>query len=198
VDADRHHRTRADEQRFRALFASAYPALCRYAYHRGLSRADVDDLVAEVLTIAWRRLDAVPVDDPTPWLFAVARNVWRNHLRSAARRDAFAARVPDRNLAYPTDMASFPTVDEIGRAMAALSDDDRDILRLVAWDGLTPAQVAVVLGCTPTTARVRLHRARARLAHRLDSAETRRVDPTDLHRERRSEEEVPDGQSNPR
>jgi RNA polymerase sigma-70 factor (ECF subfamily) len=215
VDADRHHRTRADEQRFRALFASAYPALCRYAYHRGLTRADADDLVAEVLTIAWRRLDAVPVDDPTPWLFAVARNVWRNHLRSAARRDArrrgapgragrppcggaFAARVPDRNLSYPTDMASFPTVDEIGRAMAALSDDDRDILRLVAWDGLTPAQVAVVLGCTPTTARVRLHRARARFAHRLDSAETRRVDPTDLHRERRSEEEVPDGQSNPR
>ena len=52
-------------------------------------------------------------------------------------------------------------------ALASLSSGDQEVLRLVAWDGLTPAQVAVVLGCTPVAARTRLHRARSRLAARL-------------------------------
>jgi RNA polymerase sigma-70 factor (ECF subfamily) len=52
-------------------------------------------------------------------------------------------------------------------ALASLSEDDQEVLRLVAWDGLAPAEVAVVLGCTPVAARTRLHRARSRLAARL-------------------------------
>lgn len=55
-------------------------------------------------------------------------------------------------------------------ALASLSERDQEVLRLVAWDGLTPAQVAVVLGCTPVAARTRLHRARGRLAVRLGLA----------------------------
>src|SRR4029077_20093450 len=82
------------EPRFRALFTDAYPVLRRYARYRGLLGPDADDLVAEVLTIAWRRLDDVPVDDPLPWLFATARNVWRNGLRSARRRNALVLRLP--------------------------------------------------------------------------------------------------------
>jgi DNA-directed RNA polymerase specialized sigma24 family protein len=52
-------------------------------------------------------------------------------------------------------------------ALAALRDDDQEILRLVAWDGLAPAELAVALGCSPNAARTRLHRARSRLAARL-------------------------------
>jgi len=52
-------------------------------------------------------------------------------------------------------------------ALASLRDDDQEILRLVAWDGLATAQLALVLGCSPSAARTRLHRARSRLAARL-------------------------------
>lgn len=151
------------DSRFRALFVEAYPALQRYAHHRGLSGADADDLVAEVLTVAWRRLDAVPADDPVPWLFAVARNVWRNGLRSGRRRLALLDRLP-RPAVQP------PPPEPLGRvraALATLREDDQELLRLVAWDDLTPAQIAVVLGCTPGAARVRIHRARNRLAAAL-------------------------------
>jgi RNA polymerase sigma-70 factor, ECF subfamily len=55
-------------------------------------------------------------------------------------------------------------------ALASLSDRDQEVLRPVAWDGLTPAELAVVLGCTPVAARTRLHRASARLAARLGIA----------------------------
>jgi RNA polymerase sigma-70 factor, ECF subfamily len=188
MDRDGSERTPADEERFRALFATAYPALCRYGFLRGLPPADVEDLVADVLAIAWRRLDVVPVEDPRPWLFAVARNVWRNQLRSAARLDGIVARVADAGVTYPVEPPSEPSLEAVRRAMAALSEDDHEILRLVGWDGLTPAQAAVALGCTSTAARVRLHRARARLARRLN---------TDPDGERRSKE-VSHGQGNER
>jgi len=81
------------EARFRAIFHVAYPALGRYVHNRGLWGADADDLVAETLEIAWRRLDQVPEDDPLPWLFAVARNLLRNKRRSEGRRALLLARL---------------------------------------------------------------------------------------------------------
>jgi RNA polymerase sigma-70 factor, ECF subfamily len=45
---------------------------------------------------------------------------------------------------------------------------DREALTLVAWDGLEPHEAAVVLGDSPGSFRVRLHRARTRLRRLLD------------------------------
>lgn len=53
-------------------------------------------------------------------------------------------------------------------ALARLSDDDRELLMLVAWEGLDSAQLGFVLNCSPTAARIRLHRARSRLRAELD------------------------------
>jgi RNA polymerase sigma factor (sigma-70 family) len=164
------------ETRFATLFAEAYPALQRYARYRGLRGADAEDLVAETLTVAWRRLDDVPSDDPVPWLFAVARNLWRNDRRRDGRRQRIVAEMPidmaDNGVeaALPDEPASL-TASRIGRALASLPDADQEVLRLVVWDGLTAARAGVVLGCRAGAVRVRLHRARIRLARVLDAAE---------------------------
>jgi RNA polymerase sigma-70 factor (ECF subfamily) len=158
------------EERFRALFQIAYPALYRYSANRGLSRDDADDLVASTLEIVWHRLDDVPSDDPLPWVFAVARNLHRNKRRSDLRRYALTRRIPppqrepgpgDRD---PSDLDP----EALREALGKLEEDDQEILRLVAWDGLSPTQAAAVIGCTPVAARTRLHRARNRLASHLD------------------------------
>ncbi len=153
--------------RFRALFDEAYPALRRYAHHRGLSWADADDLVAEVLTIAWRRLDAVPLDDPIPWLFAVSRNVWRNHTRSMRRHTRMLDRLPPPAAQLPDEPDDGSEVARVRAAFISLEDADREVLALVAWDELTSEQLAAALECSPGAARVRLHRARSRLADAL-------------------------------
>jgi RNA polymerase sigma factor (sigma-70 family) len=152
------------ETRFRTVFDVAYGPLCRYAQHRGLAGPDAEDLVAQTLEIAWRRLDDVPAAEPLPWLYAVAHNLWRNRTRRDRRRRELLARFPT------TTKAASPGALEPGilrAALAELSDRDQEVLRLVAWDGLTPAELAVVLGFSPAAARTRLHRARSRLAAQL-------------------------------
>jgi RNA polymerase sigma-70 factor, ECF subfamily len=153
------------ETRFRALFEQAYPPLCRYARHRGLTGPDADDLVAQTLEIAWRRIDDVPADDPMPWLYAVAHNLWRTHRRQLRRQNDLVARLRLHATPRPAQAALEPGT--LRAALASLRESDQEILRLIAWDGLTPAQASVVLGCGQVAARSRLHRARARLAARL-------------------------------
>ena len=166
------------QARFRALYAQAYAPLRRWAHHRGITGADSDDVVAEVFTIAWRRIDDIPADAAVPWLFGVARNVVRNHRRGLRRRATLqlVAPVPSSAPDEPADTVL------LRAALAELSDGDREVLALVAWDGLDVAELPVALGCSAGAARVRLHRARTRLA----DAVTRLEDAT------RSKQEVPD------
>ncbi|MDC7122677.1 hypothetical protein OMK64_14150 [Cellulomonas fimi] len=59
--------------------------------------------------------------------------------------------------------------NELRQVLSALTSDERDVLLLVAWDGLSPAESAAVLGITAEAARARLSRARRRAQAVLDS-----------------------------
>lgn len=65
--------------------------------------------------------------------------------------------------------------DTVLRAFSRLSNADRELLSLVAWEGLTAREASRVLGTTAVAARVRLHRARRRLAAALELEETSRA-----------------------
>ncbi len=182
------------EAQFRALFTDSYSALRRYAHHRGLSPADSEDLVAEVFTIAWRRIDDVPAD-AVPWLFAVARNVLRNTRRAERRRARMLARLPPPEIQLPPEPDRRREIDLVRGALDSLDARDRELLVLIAWDGLMPQQAASALGWTPGATRVRLHRARNRLAAVLASTETPSTLRTGTHRERAAQPEVPDART---
>ena len=161
--------------RFDALFRDHHPAVRAYARRR-VPPEDVDDIVSETFLIVWRRLDDVP-EAPLPWLLAVARNVVGTEWRGAARRarlwvKAQSEHVEGRDLGEP-EIAD----GRVLAALAVLKERDREALTLVAWDGLTPAQAAAVLGEPSARFRQRLHRAgrrlRAELAD-LRAAELRR------------------------
>src|SRR5439155_22819515 len=64
----------------------------------------------------------------------------------------------------------------LAAAFGALSERDREVLRLIAWEGLSLGQAAIVLGCSAVACRVRYHRAKTRLARRLDATEAFRPD----------------------
>lgn len=150
--------------RYEALFREVYEPLQHYVRRRvGTGGADmVDDVVAEALTIAWRRLDQVPTGMELPWCFGVARRCLANHRRSDGRRSRLVDRLHRERPEAAADEAALDP--RLAAALAELADDDREIVRLWAWEALAPREIAVVLGITANAASIRLHRARRRLA----------------------------------
>jgi RNA polymerase sigma-70 factor (ECF subfamily) len=129
---------------------------------------DAADLLADVYLVAWRRRDCLPPDDEQrPWLFGVARKLLANHRRRIDRAegvtDALATELARAVL--PPDPDGHSAV--LRAALATLGEDDRELLMLAAWEGLTPAEIAIATGRAAGTVRVRLHRARARLRQAL-------------------------------
>lgn len=154
----------AAEERFRIVF-SHFGAVAAYARRRG-SR-DAEAIAAEAMTIAWRRLADVPLDDPRPWLFATARNL----VLADARRSSRIVVSDGIEPADDTRALEVLELDpELGSALRSLSPLDREALLLVAWEDLTPAQAARSLGVSPTAFRVRLLRARRRLKAKLSNS----------------------------
>jgi RNA polymerase sigma factor (sigma-70 family) len=148
-------------QRFNALFASYGPDIVAYCGWRAGSPSDGQDAVAEVFLTAWRRLDDVPEGDAARvWLYATARKVIANQRRSARRRFALQERLAREPAAVQQEPAG--SDDLVHEALRRLRPRDREVLLLAEWEGLTPVQIAGVLGCLTVTARGRLHRARAR------------------------------------
>jgi len=161
---------RAAEDRFRALFAETCRPLLAYALRRVRDPADAADVVGETFVVAWRRLDAVPVgDEARLWLFGVARRMLGNQRRGELRRSHLVDRLREQMAegVVADVFAGLDTSHVVLVAMARLEDDEREILRLISWEGLTPAEIAVVLHVPAGTARSRLYRARARLRDEL-------------------------------
>jgi RNA polymerase sigma-70 factor (ECF subfamily) len=130
----------------------------------------VDDVVSETFLVCWRKLDRVP-DEPLPWLYAVARKTLANQRRTLAREQRVGAAGPASAIAEPEPVGD----SALAAAFMALSERDREVLRLIAWEGLSLDEAAVVLGCSALACRVRYHRAKTRLARRLEA--TRRFRP---------------------
>jgi RNA polymerase sigma-70 factor (ECF subfamily) len=164
---------RASRSRFEALFHDHADAVLAYAIRRS-DPDTAEDVVAETFAVAWRRLDVI--QDPTlPWLLGVARRVLANQRRSRGRAEALALRLVGEAVASSDDPA-----DEVAArvsaqaALAHLIPAEREVLELLAWEGLSATQAAEVLGCSRAAIAVRLHRARRRVHRLLD-------EPIDAH-----------------
>ena len=151
------------EDRLRRLFTAYAPAVANFLARRIEGDLDLDDLVDETFVIVWRRLDRVPPDFELPWIIGVARNVAHNARRARQRRAHY-----ERRFQGPGHQVAITPEDEViadlaGRAaLDQLSRSDRELLRLHAWEGLEPREIAVVLGITANAAATRLSRAKKR------------------------------------
>jgi RNA polymerase sigma-70 factor, ECF subfamily len=156
--------------RFEAIFTAHYGRVLAYAIRRSDDRATAEEATAETFVIAWRRLDAVPAD-PLPWLLQTARRVLANQRRAAQRRAPHGAAVPLSSVSERDPAPGIPERlaerDAFAQAFSALRPADREVLTLVAWDGLRPKEAAQVLGCSAAVFSLRLHRARRRLMKEL-------------------------------
>ncbi|MEV6301151.1 sigma-70 family RNA polymerase sigma factor [Actinoplanes sp. NPDC051861] len=155
---------------FTDLYQKHYPQVYAYAVTRA-GRQLADEVVAESFLVAWRRLTELPPAAPLPWLLAVARNVVSERFRAEERQQAVAAEmrawISDEALIVDDVADGVAERADVLTALGTLSDDDRELLTLVAWHGLTPREAGRVLGCSPAAYYVRLHRARRHLAQAI-------------------------------
>jgi RNA polymerase sigma-70 factor (ECF subfamily) len=155
------------QELFEAVYEQHAGAVRGYAMRR-TDPARADDVVAEVFLVAWRRLEDIPAE-PRPWLFGVARRVLANERRRVARQGAALGRL-EPPAAVGADPGDGPALSDrpLEKALAKLSDGDREALLLTAWEGLNHRDAAQVLGVREATFTVRLHRARRRLGRALE------------------------------
>jgi len=151
--------------RFEQIYEEHREAL-RVFVQRRAPESIVDDVVSETFLVCWRNLERIP-DEPLPWLYAVARKTLANQRRRLAREQRVDAADPASAVAELEPVGD----TALAAAFAALSERDREVLRLIAWEGLSLSQAAVVLGCSALACRVRYHRAKTRLARRLEATE---------------------------
>jgi RNA polymerase sigma-70 factor (ECF subfamily) len=151
-------------ERFEALYHQYYDEILHFVARRSDPQT-ARDVTAETFLAAWRRLATVDRSNERPWLYVTARNMLANEFRGRGRR----ARLDERLLSQPRidgdDPANRVTDQLHARQLFdTLPPKDREALALTEWEQLDIATAARVAGCSPATFRVRLHRARRRLA----------------------------------
>src|SRR3954447_371405 len=159
-----------------AFYRDHLEAVQRFVARRVSDPHPAADLPADVFRAA---VDSAHTYDPSrgpvvAWLYGVGRNAIAAEARRRARELHAVRRIQGRRL---VDGAALARIEErldaeresrrLHRAIAELPEGDRALLELVSLDGLSIADAARVLGVKPATARVRLHRSRARVAARL-------------------------------
>lgn len=167
--------SRTDPEAFGLLFDRHGDAVFGF-FARRVPRAEVPDLVAETFRVAFdgrHRFDGARVR-ARPWLYGVATNVLRHHLRSARREHAAHLRLVapvgasdavDAVAAAVDAAAEWPAV---AAALAALAPIDREALLLLAWEELSYADIAAAVGVPVGTVRSRVNRARRQLRELVD------------------------------
>jgi RNA polymerase sigma-70 factor (ECF subfamily) len=160
---------------FAALWAAHYHAVLGYCCRRAPAEM-AGEAATATFAVLWRRIDDLP-SDPLPWLYAVARRELANRRRAQSRFRAFVTRLSRDRSISGADVAPDVSSEAMDRssardALRRLRPDDRELLMLVAWEGLSPAAAAASLGISDAALTVRLHRARQRLESELAALNT--------------------------
>ena len=158
------------EARLTTLYERHYEEVLAFCVRRG-GRDAADDVTAEVFAVAWRRIDDVELETARAWLYGVARRLLANRWRATMRRRLLlgklvgsAPQLPPK----PDEQVVRRSIDrEVVSAVRALRPVDQEVLLLAAWEELTAPEIARVMGISTSAAEQRLHRAKRRLARRL-------------------------------
>ena len=167
-------------EKFTALFKANRHDVLKYLIRRSATPEEAADALAETFLVAWRRIEIVPDSlEGRLWLYGVARNVLFKQFARRQRATVLNERLASEITSAFTTPTDVQLRDQVLNALSHLSVSDREIVELSAWEELAPNEIASVLGISNNSARVRLHRAKQRLAGILVKPQSR--DSTSFH-----------------
>jgi RNA polymerase sigma-70 factor (ECF subfamily) len=128
-----------------------------------------EELFQEVFLAVWRKRGQYQPGRPfKPWLYAIALNKCRESFRARPPAVALSGDGPASDDDSPPDAAE--TAALVGRAVAGLPEQQRAVVTLRVWDGMSYAQIAAVVGCAEATVRSHMHHALAALRRQLEKS----------------------------
>src|SRR5215210_732685 len=120
---------------FESVFDSCSAEVAAYLRRR-VSREAADDVFGDTFLVAWRRIDEMP-ERPLPWLLGIAHKTLANHLRRRRRQAALVDHLRTFEAPWTDHEATdLGNADVLG-ALRRLRPNDREVLTLIAWEGLT-------------------------------------------------------------
>lgn len=148
-------------------------AVTAYAVRRCDNAHDVADLVSDTFMIALQASGRYLPEtaNALPWLYGIARRVLARQRRRKAGFARLMVKTTNSHVRFNgiEEDAIADAIDAtrssgmLSDALGSLSKGERDVLELVAFEGLTPSEAAIVLDLTPNAARLKLSRARRRM-----------------------------------
>jgi RNA polymerase sigma-70 factor (ECF subfamily) len=168
TDAAVIERSHTAPEAFGAIFDRHFDTIHGYLAKR-VGSGGADDLAASTFTVAFQLRHRFRADATSarPWLFGIATNLLRNERRAERRSLETIGRLGS-SAPMPSLADSNERVD-LGRLLADLDSDQRDVLLLHAWEELSYEEIAHALSIPIGTVRSRLARARAHLQAEIES-----------------------------
>lgn len=160
---------------FQELFSRYAPLLQRVFSRRMNGDEEARDLVQQTfLQLHRARLDYDSGQLLRPWLFTIALNLHREHLRKRRRRPELIGELEVDGLRSPTDGAArSDAARDIHRALETLPSEQREVIALHWFGGLGFAEIAKIVGAGLAATKVRAHRGYVRLRELLQEPEAK-------------------------
>jgi RNA polymerase sigma-70 factor (ECF subfamily) len=160
---------RADREAFGALFTRYAPRVKSYLMRLGAAAAAAEDIAQDAMLSVWRRAGSYDPAKakPSTWVFVIARNAWIDRLRREKVELAYSTENPatDVSDAEAPDAAVARADDEarIGEALAALPEEQRQVVRLSFFEDRPHSEIAERLSLPLGTVKSRLRLALIKL-----------------------------------
>jgi RNA polymerase sigma-70 factor (ECF subfamily) len=149
---------------FEALYRRYAADVFRFALYLCGDRTEAEDITSETFVRAWTVRDGLRAPTVKAYLFAIARNLYRQDRRRSWRRMELSEAVTDAGPGPHAAAAGRVELEVVLAALQSLPEVDRAALLMRAQDDMPYEEIAAALGLSLPAARVKVHRARLRLA----------------------------------
>lgn len=157
---------------FKELFERHAPGLLRLMQRELFAREEANDLVQQTFLHLHRaRRDFDPTQRFKPWLYTIALNLKREHFRRRRRRPEVLGNAGDERSAEPRGQEVLEARRSVSWALGQLPEENRTVIELHWFEGLSFAEVAKALGIGTVAAKVRAHRGYVKLRRLLETPE---------------------------
>ena len=154
-----------DKVDFVRVYRELLPKIGQYLSRR-VPLDEVEDIASLVFEVAWQKRSQVTPGEELPWLYRIAAfQVANFRRRQATFANFLSTTLMPSSAPAAEDLATFDL--DLAAAWKSLSSSEQSLLSLVAFEGLSVQDAAIATGITANSASTRLHRARKKLATKL-------------------------------